>query len=90
MQRLGIRAALVAIGCVALAGALLVGISDNPPGLALLYGAAICLILAAVCRWRRPKSFLLLFALSGVGFVVFAVLHNVFYGIGKSIEIPWV
>jgi len=90
MQRLDIRAALVAIGCVALAGALIVGIDDNPPGLALIYGAAICLILAAVCRWRRPKSFLLLFALSGVGFVVFAVLHNVFYAIGESTEIPWV
>ena len=90
MKRLGIRAVLVAIGCVALAGALFVGISDNPPGLALLYGAAICLILAAVCGWRRPKSFLLLFALSGVGFVVFAVLHNLFYAVGVSTTIPWV
>jgi len=31
MQRLGVRTVLVAIGCMAFAGALLVGISDNPP-----------------------------------------------------------
>ena len=90
MKRLGVRTVLVAIGCVALAGALIVGISDNPPGIALLYGGLICLVLAAVCRWRRPKSFLLLFALSALGFVVFAILHNVFYGIGKSIDVSWV
>jgi len=89
MNRLGVRTVLVAIGCVALAGALLVGISDNPPGLALIYGAAICLILAAVCRWRRPKSFLLLFALSGLGFVVFAILHNVLYAIGEYTDMSW-
>ena len=90
MKRLGVRTVLVAIGCVALAGALIVGISDNPPGIALLYGGLICLVLAAVCRWQRPKSFLLLFALSVLGFVVFAILHNVFYGIGKSIDVSWV
>ena len=28
---------------------------DNPPGLALMYGAVVCLIAAAVWRWRRPK-----------------------------------
>jgi hypothetical protein len=89
MNRLGVRAVLVAIGCVALAGALVVGVSDNPPGVVLLYGAIICLILAAVCRWRRPKSFLLLFAISGVGFFAFAILHNLFYAIGVSTTVTW-
>jgi len=81
---------LVAIGCVTLAGGLIVGISDNPPGIALVYGGIICLVLAAVCRWRRPKSFLLLFAFSAAGFIVFAVLHNVFYAVGESVDISWV
>ena len=89
MKRLGVRAALVAIGCVALAGGLIVGISDNPPGIALVYGGLICLVLAAVCRWRRPKSFLLLFATSAAGFIVFAILHNVFYGIGEYTDMSW-
>lgn len=90
MHRLGVRAGLVAIGCVALAGGLIVGISDNLPGIALVYGALICLVLAVVYRWRRPKSFLLLFALSALGFIVFAILHNVFYAIGESVDIVWV
>jgi len=89
MIRLGLRSALVAIGCVALAGALIVGISDNPPGIALVYGGIVCLVLAAVCRWQRPKSFFLLFVFSALGFVVFAVLHNVFYAIGESVSASW-
>ena len=80
---------LVVIGCVALAGGLIVGISDNPPGIALVYGGLICLVLAVVCRWRRPKSFLLLFAFSAAGFIVFAILHNVFYGIGEYTDMSW-
>ena len=90
MVRLGFRAALAAIGCVALTGGLIVGIDDNLPGIALLYGGLICLVVAVVCRWRRPKSFLLLFALSAVGFVVFAILHNVFHAIGESVDISWI
>jgi hypothetical protein len=90
MVKLGFRAALVAIACVALAGGLIVGVNDNLPGIALLFGGLICLVLAVVYRWRRPKSFLLLFALSALGFVVFAILHNVFYAIGESVDIAWV
>ena len=89
MTRPGLRAALVVIGCAALAGGLIVGISDNPPGIALVYGGIVCLILAAVCRWQRPKSFFLLFVLSALGYVVFAVLHNVLYGIGEIVSAAW-
>lgn len=89
MNRFSIRAALVAIGCGALAAGLIVGISDNPPGIALVYGGIICLILAAVCRWRRPKSFFLLFVLSALGFIVFVILHNVFYAIGEYTDMSW-
>jgi hypothetical protein len=84
------RVALVGIGCLALVGALIVGIGDNPPGLALMYGAVVCLIAAAVWRWRRPKSFFLLFALSGLGFIVFAVLHNLFYAVGEATNAAWI
>jgi hypothetical protein len=90
MKNLGVRTVLLVIGCGAIAAGLIVGISDNLPGIALVYGGIICLVLAAVCRWQRPKSFALLFALSAVGFVVFAVLHNVFYGIGEITSITWV
>lgn len=89
MSRLGIRTALVAMGCVAIAGALVVGISDNPPGIALVYGGLVCLVLAAVCRWRRPRSFVLLLAASALGFVVFAILHNLLYGLATMVDLAW-
>jgi hypothetical protein len=86
----GVRAALVGVGCLALVAAVIVGISDNLPGLALLYGAVVCLIVAVAWRWRRPRSFFLLFALSGAGFFIFAVLHNLFYAIGKASTAAWI
>ena len=90
MAHLGTRAWLLVIGSVAVVGALIVGIDDNLPGIALLYGGLICWTLAAVYRWRRPKSFFLLFVLSGLGFFVFAVLHNLLYAVGKSTSIGWI
>ncbi len=75
--------ALVALGCLTLVAALAVGIADNLPGIALLFGAIICWTLAVVRRWSQPKSFLWLALGAAVGFLVFAVLHNVFYGLGQ-------
>jgi hypothetical protein len=89
MGRPGLTAVFVALGCVLAGAAALVGISDNPPGIALLYGGLVCLILAVVHRWRRPKCFLLLFAVSALGFLVFAVLHNLLHAIGVHTSVPW-
>ena len=74
---------LVALGALVFVAALAVGIADNLPGIALLFGAIICWTLAVVRRWSRPKSFLGLALGAAVGFLVFAVLHNVFYGLGQ-------
>lgn len=90
MRHLSVRVRLIAIGLVACAGALIVGIDDNLPGIALLYGGLICWVLAAVCRWQRPRSFLLLLGLSVLGFFVFAVLHNLLYAVGESTTIGWI
>ena len=46
-------------------------------------------ILAFAHRWREPRRFFLLLGLSFLGFVVFAVLHNVFYAIGESSNTSW-
>ena len=89
MTRLGIRTGLFAMGCLAVAGALIVGISDNPPGIALLYGGTVCLVLAVVCCWQRPRSFVLLLAGSALGFVVFAILHNLLYALGEMTDLAW-
>jgi hypothetical protein len=68
---------------VLLIAAFIVGISGNPPGLALCYLATVSLILAFVHTWRKVKYFLILLGGSVIGFAVFAVLHNVFYALAE-------
>ena len=72
-----------AICCGCLIAAFIVGVSDNLPGLMLCYAATISVILAFVRSWRRAKYFFILSCASLVGFVVFVVLHNVFYGLAR-------
>jgi hypothetical protein len=59
-------------------GAALVTVSDNPPGIALALLAAAAFILAFVHPWRTARQYGFFFVASVAGFVVFAVLHNVF------------
>ena len=73
----------IAMFVILLAAAFLVGISGNPPGLFLCYLATAALILAFAHRWRKLKSFLILLGISIIGFVVFVILHNVFYALAQ-------
>ena len=76
---------LILLGIVGVAASLIIGISDNPPGVALLYGGLVCWTLAEVHRWQRPRSFLWL-TLGALGcFVLFAVIHNVSHGVGEML-----
>jgi hypothetical protein len=75
---------LCAAGGVVALGAVAVGISDNPPGIALAYLAVIALVLAFVHPWRSVRRFLFLILASVLGFVVFAVLHNLLDVIADS------
>lgn len=69
---------LLAIGLLfALAGAI-VGVSDNPPGIALAFGSAGALVLAFTHPWRTFGPWFRLFVASLLGFVASALLHNVF------------
>ena len=74
---------LLAICCVSLVAAFLIGIDDNPPGLLLCLIAAAAFFLAFVHTWRKAKYFLILSGASLIGIFFFAVLHNVFYGLGQ-------
>jgi hypothetical protein len=56
--------------------ALLVGISDNPPGIILLYGAGLTAVLAVVHRWRSARRFGYLVLSAALGFLVLAAIHN--------------
>lgn len=76
---------LLAISCALAVSALAVGISDNPPGIALAFGAATALVLAFVHPWRTAKQFGLFLIASILGFVVFGILHNVFHGVAGEV-----
>ena len=76
---------LAICGAAAIAAAL-VGISDNPPGILLALAAAAALVLALVHPWRTPKQFGRLLLASLLGFVLFAVLHNVFEALAGVAE----
>jgi hypothetical protein len=82
-----------AAGALVLA-ALLVGVSDNPPGLVLVAAASVALVVAAVHPWRLPKPFVSLFVSAIIGFVMLVVLHNLLDGVaglmplGNWLRIP--
>lgn len=82
--------AFIVMGGLLLPSGLIVGIRDNLPGLLMVYAAIACFILAVAHRWQRPRSFFLLFVLSVLGFIVFAVLHNLLHAIGKSSSVAWI
>jgi hypothetical protein len=67
-------------GALVLAG-LLVGVSDNPPGILLMALASVAVMLAAVHPWRAPKPFVMLCLASILGFAVLVVLHNLLDGV---------
>jgi hypothetical protein len=75
--------ALLAAGAALLVAALLWGVSDDPVGIGLCYGATGAFLLALAHRWRTPKPWLVLAAGSALAFVPFVVLHNVLYGLAE-------
>ena len=76
---------LLAISIISLIAAFIIGIADNPPGILLLYLGIIVLILAFVHHWREKKKFKILLIISILGIPIFAVLHNLFHGLGKML-----
>jgi hypothetical protein len=77
---------LLAVCCASAIAAILVGISDNPPGIILAFAAATAFILAFVHPWRTAKQFSLFLLASILGLVVFGILHNVLEGTASTME----
>ena len=75
---------LFAICGVLAVAAAIVGISDNPPGLLLAFLSATAFIVAFVHPWRASKHFRRLVYASVLGFIMSAVLHNVFEGVAST------
>ena len=66
----------LAVCCVTAIATLAIGLDGNTPALVLGFVAATALLLAFVHPWRRAREFKHLLYASGLGFAVFAVLHN--------------
>jgi len=73
---------LVVLAAVLIAGAVLVGIEDNPPGAALAMLAGSMLVTAFVHHWRSPKRFL---ALCAISFGLIVILVGILIAIDISV-----
>ena len=74
------------ICCILALLAAIVGISDNLPGILLVFGAVASFILAFIHPWRSTKNFVKLLIAAILGLVLFGVLHNVFYGLADMAD----
>jgi len=72
------------LSAVSMIAALIVSIPDNPPGIILSFISSILFVLAFTHNWKKPKPYIILIISSVLGFVIFAVLHNVFEVISKG------
>lgn len=62
-----------------------VGIDDNPPGIALAYLAAMVLVLVFVHPVRTSKHFRYIMVASAIGFVLFGVFHALVEAVAPSL-----
>ena len=72
------------LGVISLAAAFVVSIPDNLPGILLAFLSSVLFILAFSHNWEKSKPYVMLLVSSLVGFVVSAVLHNVFEVVVKG------
>jgi hypothetical protein len=75
-------------GGVAATTSVIIGISDNPPGILLAFASAAAFLLAVIHPWRTARSYLRLLLVALGGFVAFAVLHNVFDALSGLASLP--
>lgn len=68
-------------GIVMTVTSLIMGISDNLPGIILLYSGLTVILLGFVHHWRSLKKFLVLLGISFGGFILFVILHNGMYAL---------
>lgn len=77
---------LLGAGLVSVTGSLVLGVSDNPIGITLLYFSLACLAGAWVWNWPSPRNFWFLLIAALAAFPVGAVLHNLLYALGTMVD----
>ncbi len=84
-----IQWALIGLGLGLGIVAVILGVSDNPPGIILLYFSLTCVAGAWVWDLPAPKDYWIILLLSLTAFPAGVILHNLFYGLaGLVSEIP--
>lgn len=76
---------LIIAGIILSAAAFLIGVSDNPPGIVLLYVALTCLAGAWVWNWPSPRDYWILLLISLAAFPIGVILHNLIYALGTTV-----
>jgi len=66
--------------------AVILGVSDNPPGIILLFISLICLAGAWVWNLPAPKDYWLILLISLAAFPIGVILHNLFYGLATLVS----
>ncbi|MFW9952196.1 MAG: hypothetical protein ACFFKA_18910 [Candidatus Thorarchaeota archaeon] len=68
----------LAVSIILIIAALIIGIDDNPPGIIVFFLGSIALILVFTHNWKKAKPYLFLMLFSLLGFIISAILVNVF------------
>ena len=84
-----LRLTLLVCAAVLLGTALVVGISDNPPGILLAFLSSIAVVTAFAVGLRTKRQFEILLLGSLLFFVGTAILHNVFEAAASVAGAAW-
>jgi nitroreductase len=77
--------AMIVLGVGTGAGAAIIGVADNLPGIVLIYIAFTCLTIAWVWNWRSAREFWTLLGLALLSFPIGVFLHNMLYALGTIV-----
>jgi hypothetical protein len=72
---------------ILLAASFIVGISDNLPGILLVFASFSVLFTGFVINWNTVRQFIHLIMAALISFVLFVMLHNAFYAAGEYFDI---
>lgn len=72
---------LLAAGLAGSVFAFVLGVSDNPPGILLLYVGLTCLAGAWIWNWSAPRDYWILLLISLMAFPLGVILHNLLYAL---------
>jgi hypothetical protein len=82
-QQRAVTLSLVTMGIVLILTAFIIGVSDNLPGISVLFLGLISLALSVTHIWKGYKIYLKLFLFSVIGFFVAVLLHNLLYAFAE-------